>query len=202
MLIRIRFSIERGSSLQKKPGDLAVAPAMLADILRRLAVDGPLPHRLAMVENFLAARQGQLALDEIFLQVKARGDKRQPALGGTPRELGDLPPVEQQPPLTKRIVIEIASGRIRADVTVEQPDLVALDGCVALLEVSLALADGLHLGPGQLDACFELFEQMIQMRRLTVYSEIPRSARALTRHRFDMLAQTRSLDDGERATIR
>src|SRR5205814_10358349 len=148
-------------------------------IVGRFSACGPAPRGLPPVRDFLAARQGQLALDEIVLRIKPRRDERQAALSGFPGKLLDLVSAKQQPARTQRVVVEVASRRVRADVTVQQPNLVTLHRGIAVLEAGLALADGFHFGPRQLHARFKFFEKEIKMRRLTIDSKISGCSRGL-----------------------
>src|SRR5438094_1441156 len=173
--------------------------AVSANIFSRFSVNGPAPQGLPPVPDFLAARQGQLALDEIVLRIKPRRDERQAALSGFPGKLLDLVSAKQQPARTQRVVVEVASRRVRADVTVQQPNLVTLHRGIAVLEAGLALADGFHFGPRQLHARFKFFEKEIKMRRLTIDSKISGCSRGLAAHKANMLSHA---EDREIACVK
>src|SRR5581483_5626694 len=155
---------------------------MLANRLPGLTIDGAAPLFLATVINMFPFREGNLALDQVLFQVKAGGHQGESPLLGAARELVDFLSVKQQPAVAERIMIQIAPRRVGADVAINEPDLTILNGRVAFLQINLALANGFHLGAGQLNARPELLQEMIKVLRLQVDRQVPHRRLRRSRH--------------------
>ena len=128
-----------------------------------------------MVVNLFPFRQGNLALDQIFLQINPGRNQREPFFLNSALQLVKLLPVEQKAPVAKRLVIGVASRRIRADVTIDQPCLALLDVHITVFEIDFPVANRLHFRARQLHSRLKPFEQMVQMLRLPIDGKVLRS---------------------------
>src|SRR5204863_1306623 len=107
---------------------------------------------LAFIEKLLAADDGDLRLHPSALEVKAQRHNRQPLLDDLSLELVDFPAVEQELSLPFGFVILAIAVGVRRDMDADQPRLAPVDVHVAVLQIHLGFAQGLHLGAGQSDA--------------------------------------------------
>ena len=73
--------------------------------------------------------------------------------------------LQEQLPLAPGLMIEAVAVAIFGYVAVDQPDLFAIDGRIALRDRAFAAAQGFHLGSGQLDTRLEpLLDEIVEAR--------------------------------------
>ena len=148
---------------------------MFVYVLLGFPVDGALPRGLTVIVDLFALRQGNLAFDQVLLQINPGGNQRESLFLDATRQFIKLPLVEQEPPVAKRIVIGVAPRRIRADVTIDQPSLALLHVHITIFEIDFPVANGLYFRARQLHSRLKPLEQMVQMLRLPVNGEVLRS---------------------------
>src|SRR6266511_1045404 len=119
-----------------------------------------LGHRLALVEGALAARQAEVDLDEVPLEVQPQRHQGEAALGDLAGELVDLPAVQQQLPRAGRLVALVAGAGVGGDPHVED-HVAAFDDGVGVLQRRLALPQGLHLAAAQHDAGLDGLDDLV-----------------------------------------
>ncbi len=74
------------------------------------------------------------------------------------------------------VVIGDISVRVRTDMDVEQKRLAILDEAVGILQVGLALADGLDLGAAQRNAGLKFFQQKVVVAGGAIMRGVPLAA--------------------------
>ena len=146
---------------------------MLQPPFRRASFGLHLPGALsfALVVQFFALRQCQLAFDSSFFQVHLGGNKGQSFFARLPQEFVDLRAVQQQLAPAGRLVILAIAVRVLADVRVEQPGFVTRHFREAVLELNPAALGSFHFGSGKSDAGFEAFEQMVIMSGMSIVAQ-------------------------------
>ncbi len=147
-------------------------PLMVTNVLGGLAINRPLPQGFTAVEYRFAFGHGDLALDQILLEVKPQWNQGKALFLRLADELVDFPAVQEQPAVAQRILIHVAPGRICADVAINEPRLAIAHQRVAIFDRRPALADGLHFRPGQLNSGFKLLEEVIIVRCLPVHRQV------------------------------
>ena len=134
--------------------------------------DGAPPRGLTMVVNLFPLGQGDLALDQVFLQINSGRNQREPFFLNPARQFIELLAVKQKTPIAKRIVIGVAPRRIRADMTIDQPSLALLDVHITVFEIDFPVANRLHLRARQFHSRLKPLEQMVQVLRLPVDGKV------------------------------
>src|ERR1700678_281979 len=82
-------------------------------------------------------------------------------------------------------MIERASVRVRADMRVQQVGFPVFENAVCILEIGLALANGLHFCASQRDAGFEFVQQKVIVAGRAVHGSVSLTGcHWLTRLRF------------------
>src|SRR5437868_3503482 len=153
---------------QRTSGRLASAIDFQQPLLLSLPV--ALLHRFALVIHLLAPRERQLDLGSAAaVEIERQRDEREALAGHRAVELGDFPVLEQQLPRPPRLMVEAVAVAIFGDMAVDQPDLGALGGGIALGNRTLALAERFHLGAGQLNSGLEPFLDEIVEARAAVF---------------------------------
>src|ERR1039458_7143151 len=115
----------------------------------------------ALVPLLFALGQREFAFYAAFAEVEPGGDKSETLLTGGTFELSNFVLMQQQLACAQRIVIHGVAMREGADVRSEEHTFSVLQQSVGVLEVGLALANGLDLGAAESDAGLELVEQRI-----------------------------------------
>ena len=128
---------------------------------------------LALVVEVLALRDGDLHLGVGPLEVEPRRDERQALLPRDADQALELAPVHQELAVAFGFVVVAARRLVRGDVDVVEPQLAVPDGRVAVLELRLALAQRLDLGPREHDPALQAVAQVEPMRRLPVAGDVP-----------------------------
>src|SRR4051812_20412888 len=136
-----------------------------------VAVSVPLGDVPALVALLLAPGEGELELRAAVLEVEARRHERQAFLLNLADQRFDLPAVEQQLAIPVGLVIRDVSLRVLVDVGADQPDLAVAQVRVRLGERDPAVAEGLDLGAGQLQARFEAVQQVVVMPRTAILGD-------------------------------
>src|SRR6185503_5311637 len=123
----------------------ASTSAFLPHQPRLVALPVALGGDLALVVGLLAGGDGDLELRQALVgPVEARGDQGAPFPLHRPDQLVDLLALEQEFPRAAGLVVEVRAGLlVGRDVGVDQDDLIAFDGGVALGDVGLAVAQAL-----------------------------------------------------------
>src|SRR5512134_4000647 len=128
------------------PGRRRSAHALL-ELALDLAARVALLDVAAAVAALLAGGEGDLDLGARALEVDPGGDQCEAALGGLADQALDLAAVQQQFAGAVGVVVLAAGRQIGRDVGATQPDLAVVDGREGLVELGLALAEGLDLAP-------------------------------------------------------
>src|SRR5262249_42967268 len=122
-----------------EPATLALPPALLLC--------------LPFVVELLAAGASELDLGApLVVEIELERDERHPLALDRSRQLVDLPAVQQELARPLGRMIEAAALQIFRNVRVDEPDLPAARIGIGLGDRRLALAQRLHLGPGEGDA--------------------------------------------------
>lgn len=122
--------------------------------------------------EFAALGECEFTLQPAVLQVKTKRNQRQSFLGRPSYKLADLTAVQQKFSRPKGIVIRIVTMGIRTNVAIEQPDFPAFDKAISILEIDTAISCGFDLGPCQDDSSFELFEDLVIVKGLSVNRDL------------------------------
>src|SRR5215468_723867 len=138
---RIRASRNRSSRHPRR----SAAPATRGHRAVHVALLHALADRLALVVQLLAASETQLRLGAPLHPVEPERHQRQAALLDLAAQLVELAPVQQQLPMTLRVVPELARRPVGADVYADQEELVAEEARVRVLQVDAPVAQRLHL---------------------------------------------------------
>src|SRR5215204_5325298 len=139
------------------------------------------------IPALLARRKGELDLRPRTLEVDACRDEGQAPLGRLSDQPLDLASVEKQLPRAVGIVVLVRSRQVRRDVGAPQPDLPFVDHGICLVQLRLALAEGLDLAATELDSRLHLLQQLKAVTGPAVGGDIaahgrPRSLRLLGHH--------------------
>src|SRR5512137_1132097 len=113
---------------------VVLASAALLDGGFRLAIECPLPDRLALVVELLAAGESELDLQPVPLGADGQWYDREALFRHLAGESSSLSPVQQQLAAPERIVVGVAGVVIRSDVDRDEPRLSSFEGDVAILE--------------------------------------------------------------------
>src|SRR5713101_9709646 len=148
-----------------------------------LSLGVALRDRLPLVVLSLAARQPDLDLRAIAREVNAQRDERVALLPHLADEARDLLAVQQQLARAHRLVVHKVALRVRRDVHVLQPRLIAVDAHVSVTKVAFALADRLHLRACQHHARLELLIDEVVVKRTAVDGLVAVAVLVLVRHR-------------------
>src|SRR5271166_2568545 len=81
--------------------------------------------------------------------------------------------MQEQLSCTRGVVIGHVSVGVGTDMHVEKKGLAVLDEAVGVLEVGLALADGLDFGPAQSNAGFKLLQQKVVVAGGSIVRGVP-----------------------------
>jgi hypothetical protein len=127
--------------------------------------------RLPLVVHLLALGQGDLHLDAAVLQVDPGGHQGQALFLDLAHQAADLALVQEQLPGPHRLVVEQVAVGVGVDVAAHQERLLVPDADHALLDVHLALADGLDLGAQQGDPGLEGLQDVVIVEGLLVGGE-------------------------------
>src|ERR1017187_10104530 len=115
----------------------------------------------ALVPLLFALGQREFAFYAALAKVEPGGDKSEALLTGSTFELSNFVLVQQQLACAQRIVVHRVAMREGTDVRVQEKTFSVLQQPVGVLEVGLALANGLDLGAAERDSGLELVEQRI-----------------------------------------
>src|SRR5689334_22659653 len=110
----------------------------LAQGLLGFLVDGALTGDFPFIVNLAALRKGEFALQTSIFKVHAQRHQCQTTFGGAADKTIDFGSPEQKLPCPERIVVRIIAVRVRADVTIEQPDLTGFAKAVGILQIDLS----------------------------------------------------------------
>ena len=124
----------------------AVFPAAAREGAGDVAVVIAFLQVLALVELPLAARDRQFHLRPAALEVHLQGHQGAAFLQGAAEEAVDFAFLEEQLAGPPRVVAELVGLGVGADVHVVEENLAAADAGEGVVEVALALAEGLDLG--------------------------------------------------------
>jgi hypothetical protein len=112
-------------------------------------VGGTLFQGFPLIVKGLSFGQTQFHLYLTILEVHFQGNQGVSPLLGLSHEAADLPLVKEKLADPLRLVVELVAEGVGADVGVVQECLPLFDLNVTVLQVSLAQAEGLHLGSHQ-----------------------------------------------------
>jgi hypothetical protein len=135
----------------------ALLALTLLDRLLRLAIEGSTPQRVPFVVKLFAARQSNLHLDPIPIEVDRQRNHGEAFFLDFPGPTLDLPLVEEKAPSPEGIVAGVTGAVITPDVATDQKCLAADKGHVSFLEIDLAGANRLDLGPQKFESRRILF---------------------------------------------
>src|SRR5207249_1962499 len=113
---------------------------------------------------FASFRQGYLAFKPAALQVDAKGNESQTLLGRAANQSPDLAVMEQKLACAERIVIGVVPVRVRANVTVQQPNFAALYHTVVILEIHPSFPGRFDFGSGQHYSSLKFLENVIVVK--------------------------------------
>ena len=69
--------------------------------------------------------------------------------------------MQQQFPLTRRVVVHHVGLRVLADVDVNQPNLTVLNAAIGLVDRHIAGANAFHFATAQFDTALKLFQNLV-----------------------------------------
>ena len=118
-----------------------------------------------------AFRESELTFEPTVLQIEPQRNEGKSLLGGSADQFANLTAIQQELARAERIVIRIITVRVRADMTVEQPNLTALDQTVSVFEIYVSVPGRLDLGSCKNNACLEPFKDFVVVKGLTVDRE-------------------------------
>src|SRR5207302_3043681 len=118
-------------------------------------------NRLALVVEALALGQADLQLDAVPFPVEPQRYEGQAFLFDRDAQADDLGAVQQQLALPLRLVIRAMPSFIRTDMDVDEERLSPTEANVAFAQVGAAVTQRLDLGPLQLDAGLDRFEDEV-----------------------------------------
>ena len=121
-----------------------------------------------MVEQLLAAAQGDLHLDLALLEVHAHGHHGQAFLFHAGRHLADLGGVQQQAARAVGILGHIAGIVVRGDMQRKHEGLAVTEIHIAVQKVDLSGPDAFDFRAGQADARFHEVGEFVQVAGLLV----------------------------------
>jgi two-component system response regulator RegX3 len=140
-----------------------------------LSVGVPLGDVAALVAQLLTPPQSDLDLGPAVLEVETCRHERQASLAHPTGETIDLAPVEQQLAIPLRIVVRDATLVIGGDVETDEPELTTALLGESLLKRDPPLAQRLHLGAREHEACFDALEQLVLVTGTPVVGDQPRA---------------------------
>src|SRR5258706_11474102 len=164
-------------------GPVEQPPQLVAHRALDLSLGVALRNRLPLVVLPLAARQPDLDLRSIAREINAQWDERVALLSHLADEARDLLPMQQQLARAHRLVVHEVALRVRRDVHVLQPCLIAVDSHESVAQVASALADRLHLRACQHHAGFELLIDEVVVKGAAVDGPVAVAVLLLVRHR-------------------
>src|SRR3954453_250649 len=144
----------------------------LLEVPLHLAADVAVGDLPAAITALLALGESQLELRPRSLEVDAHGYQRQAALRGLPDQPLDLAAVEQQLPGTVEFVVLVGRRKIGRYVRSPEPHLSAVDHGVCLVDLGLAVPQGLHLTSLQLDTGLHTFEDLELVPRSAIRRDV------------------------------
>ena len=119
---------------------------------------------LAPIPLFLSLGESQLAFGDTLAKVDPQGHQSQTLSVKFSHQLVDLFLPEKQLPRSKRPMVIGPSGKVFADVAVQEPNLTATDHAIGIPQIGLALAERFHFSAKQHHACFQLLKKVIIVR--------------------------------------
>src|SRR6185437_5238089 len=136
------------------------------------AISLALPLGLALVIELFALGQGHLAFYLARFPIEAQGNEGQAFFARFAFDALDLRLVEQQAPRAVGLVGGVTGVLVGADVAIQQHGLAVAKQRVAVFELGLAVAQRLHLAPGQRDARFPMLQDVVIVPRLPIFGNI------------------------------
>src|SRR6185503_18940821 len=103
----------------------------------------------------------KLAFEAAVFQIEAKRNERETFFRRSSDELSNFASIQQELTRTQRVVVHVVSVRVRADMTIEQPDFAGLHESVGVLEVDLAVSGGLDFRTRKNDSRFKPFEDFV-----------------------------------------
>ena len=125
----------------------------------------------ALIMQFFSFGDGQFYLDAAVLQIHLGRNERQPFFASAGLEFLDLGTMQQQFAAAGRLVIFAIAVGILADMSIEQPSLIARHLGEAIFQLDPAASGGFHFRSGEGQAGLKAFQQMIVMPRMTVVAQ-------------------------------
>src|SRR5205807_9665977 len=102
------------------------------------------------------------------LEVEPQRNDGQPFFNDLTEQSIDLAAMEQQLPLSLRIVVFTIAVTVGRDMRADKEGLAVVEVDVAVLQIHPPLAQRLDLGAGERDSCFELLEDEVVVKRLAI----------------------------------
>ena len=142
-------------------GLLTAAAIERGDLPLRFPFDRPVFEICPLVALFLALAHPELDLYPRVLPVKAQRDERESLNLGAGEKLVEFEPVKEETPRALGFVLLVARLIVGLNVHIVEPGLAILDPGKRAVDVAMPGPDGLYLGSLQLDAGFQLVEDMV-----------------------------------------
>jgi hypothetical protein len=98
---------------------LSVASPVFLDSLFCFAINRAPPLGFPPVVNLLTLGQSEFTLDQVLFQKQTHGNERQTLFLSPACQLVNLLAMQQESPVPKRVMVEIASRRVRTDVAAD-----------------------------------------------------------------------------------
>ena len=133
-----------------------------------LAIELPSLLALAFVVKLLAAHDCNLSFHFAAFEIEPQRNDRQSLLHHLSLQPIDLPSMQQELSLSFRIVILAIAVTVGRDMRADEVRLAVLEVDVAVLQIRASLAQRLHFGTCECDACFGFLQDEVVVKRLSV----------------------------------
>ena len=134
------------------------SPVLFLHRALHVALGGAFCHVLALVVELFALAETDFDLSFAFIEINRQRYERQPLLAGNAEQPHDLPAVHQQFAHTQRIAVEDIALFVGTDVHAVDEYFPVSDIAPGVLEIDLALPDGLDFRSAQDDTGLDLLE--------------------------------------------